>query len=444
MKYLFLIATFFAIYTTTAQTSVKTFSVTSSDSYNGYKYDYKVTIKYQMSDAGYGNSPTALKVGFTNFEVTEVYYNDKRASSYLKNKNFPISKKLQADLNGDVSIKRGTLSISYSFKLGSVSTGALDNYDLTSSDRNKLFKTFSKDVTCNDISIQMNSAKITNLGVSFIGSIIDEMKAQIRYEKEQAKKVTENKVVKTKINQQNSDKTYKTNTTTTQVKNSDNTQNTTEKAAKTEAQRAAQLAAYKAEQAKIKRKNIQKKQAVANAAKAISEFSGGFNNNVFTDLRFSTNYRISENIIDEDDNDAHTYLDMITYDLGIGVGRNGFFSVGYGTPDYKHIEGSSIKIGIGFDLINLAPLTNYNRYGITIGIEGEFAFNNIESIEDNYRDVLSEDGTLYGGAVTIRLFELFYIGVGYGYITSEENGPNGNKTLKGNYSNTVLGLNIPF
>lgn len=107
-KTLFLITSFFMTFSTIAQTSVKSFLVNSSDSYNGNKYDYQVTIKYQMSDAGYGNSPTSLKVGFSNFKVTEVYHNGKRASFYLKNINFPISKKLQADLSGTVSVHRGS------------------------------------------------------------------------------------------------------------------------------------------------------------------------------------------------------------------------------------------------------------------------------------------------------------------------------------------------
>lgn len=449
MKYLFLIATFFTIYNTTSQTSVKSYSLSSSDSYNGYKYDYSVTVKYKMSDAGYGNSPTSLKVGFSNFMVTEIYYNGKRASSYLKNRNFPISQKLQADLSGSVSVKKGSLSMSYSYKLGWVSNGSLDNYDLTASDKDRLFKTFGKEVTCNDINIQMNSANVTNLGVSFIGSVIDEMKAQMRTEQEQAKK-TETKTTQVKVNKQNSYTTSKTNTTATQTKNNYNTQQVVQKkesttaAERIQAQREAQLAAFKAEQARIERQNILKQQALANAVTTASQFAGGFSEGVFTDLRVAANYRISENITDEDGNEDYTFIDMVTYDLGIGVGRNGFFSVGYGTPESDYREGSLFKIGMGFDIINLLPQDKYGRYGITIGIEGEIAFGSTETIEDSYSDIITEDGTLYGGAVTIRLFEVLYLGVGYGFISSDESGPSGNKTFKGNYSNTIIGLNIPF
>ncbi|KGL64236.1 hypothetical protein PHEL85_1288 [Polaribacter sp. Hel1_85] len=138
-----------------------------------------------MLDAGYGNSPTSLKVGFSNFQITEVYYNGKKASSYLNNMSFPVSKKLQADLTGSVIVSKGRTSISYSFKKGWVSDGALDTYDLPSSTRNKIFQVFGEDVTCNDIKINMNSATVSKLGVSFIGSIVDEMKKQSREKKQQ-------------------------------------------------------------------------------------------------------------------------------------------------------------------------------------------------------------------------------------------------------------------
>ena len=204
-KFLLLILSFFIFKSTFSQTSIKTYKVSSSDIYNGYKYDYSVIIKYQMSDAGYGNSPTSLKVGFSNFQIKEVYYNGKRASSYLKNLSFPISKKLQADLMGRVSINRGSVSISFSFNETSVSDGGLDFCDLSSSDRSKIFTTFGTDVTCNDIKINMNSANVSNLGVSFIGSIVDEIKKKERENKQQrinAEKKAE-KIASEKINNNN-------------------------------------------------------------------------------------------------------------------------------------------------------------------------------------------------------------------------------------------------
>lgn len=179
---------------TIAQTTIRTFSVNSSDNYNGTNYDYSVTVKYQMSDAGYGNSPTMLKVGFSNFKVSEIYYDGKKASTYLNDVGFPISKKIQADLAGSVTINRGSSSIYFKFKESAVSDGAMDTYDLTSSDRNKLFSVFGKEVTCDDVTINMTSASVSNLGVSFIGSIIDKIKKQIREEKKiTAKNNTQNK-----------------------------------------------------------------------------------------------------------------------------------------------------------------------------------------------------------------------------------------------------------
>ena len=69
-KLLLSILTFFIINSTLAQTSIKKYTVNSSNVYNGSKYDYSVTAKYQMLDAGYGNSPTSLKVGFSNFQIS--------------------------------------------------------------------------------------------------------------------------------------------------------------------------------------------------------------------------------------------------------------------------------------------------------------------------------------------------------------------------------------
>lgn len=85
--------------------------------------------------------------------------------------------------------------MTYTFVEGAVSSGALDTYDLTAADRNRLFKVFGNDITCSDVSIKMNSAKVSNLGVSFIGAIIDEIKKEVN-ESQGIKETSDNKIEK--------------------------------------------------------------------------------------------------------------------------------------------------------------------------------------------------------------------------------------------------------
>ncbi len=184
-------------------------------------------------------------------------------------------------------------------------------------------------------------------------------------------------------------------------------------------------------------------QMVTEVADVATKLAGAFSEGIFTDLRGAINYRFSENVKDQNDNDQFTSMDLVTYDLGIGVGRSGFFSVGYGTPEYR--DGYMYKVGIGFDVFSIAPTGGKaGRYGITLGVEGEMGFGSTETVEDERSDIVTEDGTIYGGAVTLRLFEILTAGIGYGFISSEENGPDGDFELKGSYTNYIIGLNIPF
>ena len=162
-------------------------------------------------------------------------------------------------------------------------------------------------------------------------------------------------------------------------------------------------------------------------------------------MRVAVNFRFSEGVTNQYDNEEFTTIDMVTYDLGIGVGRSGFFSIGYGTPSSDYYEGYMCKVGLGFDILSLAPTGGKSgRFGLTLGIEGEFASGSTTSIQDNRADVKYEDGNIYGGAVTLRLVEVFYMGIGYGFISSDEISSKGNYSLKGNYTNFIVGLNIPF
>ena len=207
----------------------------------------------------------------------------------------------------------------------------------------------------------------------------------------------------------------------------------------------ARAAAIKAEQSRVEEQNKLREQMVTDVATTASKFAEGFSEGVFTDLRALVNFRLSEGVTDQDDNDRFTSMDMVTYDLGIGVGRSGYFSVGYGTPEIDTKEGSMYKFGLDFDVLSLVPTGGKpGRNGVILGIEGELGFGSTETVEENREDIETEDGTIYGGAVTLKLFEIFYAGIGYGFISSDVNGPDGESSLKGNYTNTIVGLNIPF
>jgi hypothetical protein len=51
---------------------------------------------------------------------------------------------------------------------------------------------------------------------------------------------------------------------------------------------------------------------------------------------------------------------------------------------------------------------------------------------------------IYGGTVTSGSVEVFYMGIGSGFISSAEIGPKRNYSLLGNYTNFIKGLNISF
>jgi hypothetical protein len=202
-------------------------------------------------------------------------------------------------------------------------------------------------------------------------------------------------------------------------------------------------AATKAELVRVADQIRLREQMVTDVAATTTKFAEGFSEGVFTDLRIAVNFRLSEGVTNQHGDKDFTFIDMVTYDLGIGVGRSGFFSVGYGTPAYN--EGYLYKVGLGFDILSVLPLREEaGRHGLTIGIEGEYATGSFNTIEDIRSDVRSEDGSLYGGAVTLRLLEIIYVGLGYGVIKSEESGPKGDFSLKGNYSNYIIGINIPI
>jgi hypothetical protein len=176
----------------------------------------------------------------------------------------------------------------------------------------------------------------------------------------------------------------------------------------------------------------------------VSDFSEGFSAGVFTDLSLAMNSREAGEVTDQNGNEIDTNLDFLTYELGIGVGRAGFFSVGYGVPANDFNEGSMIKLGMCFDIYSIGKTDKWGRHYLTLGIEVEYGFGDSNSIEDNSADVMSESGSVYGGALTLRVFEVLYAGLGYGFISSDISGPNGSFEVSGTYNSLVVGINIPF
>jgi|GEM_PF-6671059 len=189
-QFLILILGLITLHPVLAQTSTKLYSINASDYYNNTKYDYQLSIQYRMQDANYGNRPTSLKVGLSKITITEVYYEGKRASNYLKKMQLPVTSKVFATVSGSVSVRKGSNSAKFSFVKSTDSDGGLDVYYLSSAERKKLINSLGPDINCDNVTVNMMSPKVSKIGVSVVSTIIDAMKEQ-QNEEAKIKKETE-------------------------------------------------------------------------------------------------------------------------------------------------------------------------------------------------------------------------------------------------------------
>ncbi|TVZ51859.1 hypothetical protein [Dokdonia sp. Hel_I_53] len=432
-------------------------SISSSETIINGSYNYSCNVKFRFQSAGYSDKPTAMKVGITDFYIDKITYKGRDAATLLNDISYPIVvSQAQADVSGTIIMRRGNATWSSRFNIDDVRAGGLDNIDFSSSHRNEIFSIFGEDVTYNDVTPEMPAVSLSDIIASKVRDIINDMDRVIREEAsqkkaaEEAQQVEEKERLAREEEENRNNEGDSTDTEEVYTNDSDDTEKSQAEKAEEERKRREDDATAIEERLKADRKRAaalerEREIAAEKITESISGIAEGFSEGVFTDLRLAANFRLSENIKDEDGNEEYSFIDMVSYDLGIGVGRSGFFSVGYGTPESDYREGSLFKVGLGFDVLSvLATGNKAGRYFLTLGVEGEFAFANTESIEDERSDVVIEDGILYGGAVTLRLFEIFHVGIGYGFLNSDENGPGGDKTFKGNYTNTIVGLNIPF
>lgn len=256
----------------------KTYSRTISGTENitNGSYQYTATLNFRLDDAGYGESPTSLKIGFTNVKITSINYKGNSASTLLEGVSFPVSARLQANVNGSATLKKGRASIYTNYSMTSVSDGGLDNYDFSSSFRQKIFSSFGKKVTYYVVTPSI-TANLSGVIINKVSDLTNKMDGEIR-KKESKKREEERrkKIAKKKKEEEKRKKEVK-KTSQSSNRSSNNNQsynNTTRKVYKESAyDRKVRLAAENAKRkreferkqlAALERSRIRNEQRIAN------------------------------------------------------------------------------------------------------------------------------------------------------------------------------------
>jgi len=181
---------------TYAQADRHELPINSSMNINNGQCDYSTTFVYKLQDAGYGNSPTSIKFGFINSYITEITYKGYKASELLDDVSFPVKTKLQADVSGTVIIQQNRATISTNFQVGWVSDGSIiDAYDFPDGFRERIFSTFGKDVTCNDVTPKITYVTMTNLSINYrdITNKMSQKLREIKAKEDKEKRIAQQK-----------------------------------------------------------------------------------------------------------------------------------------------------------------------------------------------------------------------------------------------------------
>lgn len=170
----------------------------------------------------------------------------------------------------------------------------------------------------------------------------------------------------------------------------------------------------KAQEAELKRKQVENK-AIADAAAGFAGIvAGGAADGIFSGINIgltSRDYNTGKSGGFDDGS-----RNVLSYDLGITMGK-GAFSVGYVDSG----EGGFL-VGLDYDVLQLGK-ERYDRYLLRVNVSGEFGFG---------------DETFYGGYLNLRIFEILYLGYGIGQIEIEE------PKFSGSYQGFRLGFHFNF
>ncbi|WP_139957793.1 hypothetical protein [Flavicella sediminum] len=137
-------------------------------------YSYSYELKYQLQSTNYGNRPTAIKLGISNFTIKDFRYDGNKAKDVLGTGIFGNCR-VQADVSGQFHLQSGQKMLRVEFMEPAVSDGGLDLYYFTKEDINNIKGVFGESITYDDLDIVVMIPKLSNLAVGKVAEIQNAM-----------------------------------------------------------------------------------------------------------------------------------------------------------------------------------------------------------------------------------------------------------------------------
>jgi len=149
---------------------------------NGGNFLYKGELRYQLTDCGYGDDPSAVNIGFAEILITDITYGGYNATDLLDDVTYPIAARLQANVTGTVILRKGSLSYTAGFSQAWVANTGFQSSCFSDTDKRGIKTTFGEDITHPDLMASMSTLNISQEAAveSKASSIIDRMKSKIR------------------------------------------------------------------------------------------------------------------------------------------------------------------------------------------------------------------------------------------------------------------------
>ncbi len=486
-----------------SQTTGETYKKIINDTGNidGAKYEYSTTFKYRLHNAGYGKSPSAMQMRFSNTTISDMIYQGYYASEILDDVNFPVAVELNAAVDGQVTISQGRIKTHVDFNRSGIDDGFLNSYDFPKSKKEEIISLFGENVTYEDVTPRVTTVRLSNLSIYGLSTLrrklVDKVKeierkeqaTQAKAENEanyqqkrreadnhfysqnyEAARMAYQEASSIKNNEQEpKNRIQEIDEILRQAKSESDPQESTsfmnsevqsapketiyqqrereakEKREKERLEKEQQMRDYEAfirqqEEAQAARDVTNQKiaeTATSAATLVVQDIQDGF----ITDLELTASFRLSDDLLGPVDN--------TTYDLGIGF--DGFSILfGYGPAEksiYDDASGGTFMVGLDLDILNLGG-NDKGKCFLRLGLGGEFGFGDIEYTDESSftgSNTFNEDAIYYGGHVSVKLFEylVFKYGLG-GYSGESDQYSFPAEEFSGGYEKFSIGLRIPF
>ncbi|CAL2061391.1 cell envelope integrity protein TolA [Tenacibaculum sp. 190524A05c] len=413
-------------------TQVKSTTVAGTHSIENGSFNYTATVIYQLHDAGYGDDPSAIRLGVKNFKITRLNLRMNGADEVIRKKSFPMTlSDVNVDIDGNLTLRRGnnrySLNVSKTGITAKNNFNAFNSYDFGKSNNTQIQKIFGEDVSYNDLDFILNNVNL-RVKTSYF-SFISDIKSEIRNNERRKQKEKEDKIREEEIAKRKKEEAQKV-----EESNSYYSQPSSNSQAKKEAQlreqkRQQELDRKRREEqkkiddynrfrrqqeAELKRKQTENK-AIADAATGLAGMiAGGASDGIFSGINLgltSRTYDTGESGVFSDGK-----VDILSYELGISIERGGF------TMGYVDSGEGGFLVGLDYDILQLDEI-RYDRYSVRVNLSGEFGFG---------------DETFYGAFLNVRIFEILYVGYGLGQVEVDET------DFSGSYDGFRIGVHFNF